>query len=174
MNTVILFETVEGQTGKIVTVVAQQARRLDHRVTICDTAIQTVNGALDSADKVILAAPVHERRHPRRFEAALVAARADLAVRPTLMLSVSLKAAFADGLEEARDYLVEMQMRTGFAPTHDLLVAGAARMIGYDYYQRQIVRHVALAGQKVDLGEEGCEFTDWAVLEAWVAAFLKG
>lgn len=173
MEIAILFETVEGQTGKIVTVVAHQVRSLGHNVTICDTAHQAVGGCLERADKVILAAPVHERRHPRKFEATLIGAREALAARPTLMLSVSLKAAFADGLEEARDYLIEMQMRTGFAPTLELLVAGAARMNAYDYYERQIVRHVALVGQDVELGETGREFTDWRVLKAWVATFLR-
>ncbi|WP_071797020.1 flavodoxin domain-containing protein [Natronohydrobacter thiooxidans] len=174
MDIVILFETVEGQTGKIVGVVAEQARDLGHRVTLCDTAQKTVNGALNGADRVILAAPVHERRHPRSFEAALVAARAELAARPTLMLSVSLKAAFPDGLEEARDYLIEMEMRTGLRPTQEVLVAGAVRLNAYDYYERQIVRHVALAGHEVALGESGREFTDWSALEAQVAAFLRG
>lgn len=173
MKIVILFETVEGQTGKIVRAIAEQARDLGHEVALFDTAQKTVNGTLDGANKVILAAPVHERRHPRNFEAALVAARETLAARPTLMLSVSLKAAFPDGQEEARDYLVEMKMRTGLKPTQEALVAGAVRPNAYDYYQRQIVRHVALAGQAVELSDEGREFTDWTALEAEVSGFLS-
>jgi menaquinone-dependent protoporphyrinogen oxidase len=172
MDIVILFETVEGQTGKIVRLVAEQARNLGHDVTLLDTAQKTVNGRLDRADRVILAAPVHERRHPPGFEAALVGARETLAARPTLMISVSLKAAFPDGLEEARDYLEEMEMRTGVTPSQEVLVAGAVRMNAYDYYQSQIVRHVALAGHEVELSDGVREFTDWGALHAQVAAFL--
>jgi hypothetical protein len=57
---------------------------------------------------------VHERRHPKTFEVAIGAAKQDLARIPTLMMSVSLKAAFPEGLEEAQGYLTKMDLRTGF------------------------------------------------------------
>jgi menaquinone-dependent protoporphyrinogen oxidase len=123
-------------------------------------------------NQVILAAPVHERRHPKNFEVAIGAAKQDLAKRPTLMISVSLKAAFPEGLEEAQDYLTEMQMRTEFEPTEALLVAGAVRTCGYDYFQSQIIRHVVLDGQDVELIDGVREFTDWDALATSVASFL--
>ena len=42
-------------------------------------------------------------------------------------------------------------MRTGFDPTQETLVAGAVRLGSYDYFQSQIVRHVALKGHDVEL-----------------------
>ena len=80
--------------------------------------------SFDGVDAVILAASVHQRRHPRNFEALLVAHKAELDKRRTLLLSVSLNAAFPEGLEEAQDYVDEMKMRTGFEPDDELLVAG--------------------------------------------------
>ncbi|TVP73546.1 MAG: protoporphyrinogen oxidase [Rhodobacteraceae bacterium] len=173
MEIVVLFGTVEGQTRKIVNAVAEQARALGHGVTMIDTSDKRAEVSLSDADCVILAAPVHERRHPAAFEATLTAVRTALTSRPSLMLSVSLKAAFADGLEEAQDYLTEMQMRTGFQPTQQALVAGAVRPGSYDYYQSQVVRHVAMAGHEVDLDQGMREFTDWRALARVVAAFLN-
>lgn len=172
MKLVIIFETGEGQTRKISGFIADLARRASHDVTLVDTSAKMANLSLGTADKVILAAPVHERRHPRTFEVAVGAARQDLTKRPTLMISVSLKAAFPDGLDEAQDYLTEMEMRTGFEPTQEALVAGAVRTDSYDYYQSQIVRHVALEGHDLELTDGVQEFTDWGALTETVTSFL--
>lgn len=173
MEIAVMFETGEGQTRKIAGAVAEQIRGLGHTVTMIDTSEKAADVALGIVDKVVLAAPVHERRHPEMFEATLAAMRLDLANRPTLMLSVSLKAAFPEGLSEAEDYLTEMEMRTQFQPTQSALVAGAVRPESYDYFQSQIVRHVALAGHDVDLNGETREFTDWDALAHTVASFLQ-
>ncbi len=174
MELVVLFETGEGQTRKIATVITEQMRGLGHSVRLVNTADKSASLSLESADKVILAAPVHERRHPATFEATLSAVREQLEARPTLMLSVSLKAAFPESRDEAQDYLTEMEMRTGFKPTHEALVAGAVRPGSYDYFQSQVVRHVALAGHEIELTEGIKEFTDWAALERTVTLFLEG
>lgn len=173
MKIVVLFETGEGQTHKIADFIAGQIREAGHMVTVVDTSDNMVSLSLDDADKVILTAPVHERRHPMAFEVAVGAAKQDLAKRPTLMVSVSLKAAFADGLEEAQDYLTEMAMRTGFQPTQTALVAGAVRTGSYDYYQSQIVQHVVLDGHDVELTNGVKEFTDWDALAETVGSFLS-
>ena len=173
MDVIVLYETGEGQTRKIATVITEQIRGLGHSATLVNTADKSASLPLENADKVILAAPVHERRHPATFEATLSAARQQLEARPTLMLSVSLKAAFPEGREEAQDYLTEMAMRTGFKPTQEALVAGAVRPGSYDYFQSQVVRHVALAGHDIELTEGIREYTDWAALERTVTLFLE-
>lgn len=173
MDIVVLFETGEGQTRKIAEFIADQIRGLGHKVTLVDTSDKMANLSLGSADRVILAAPVHERRHPKTFEVAVSAAKQDLAKRRTLMVSVSLKAAFPEGLDEAQDYLTEMEMRTGFEPTQEALVAGAVRTGSYDYFQSQIVRHVALQGHNVELTDGVQEFTDWGTLADTVTSFLS-
>ena len=172
MNVLIIFETGAGQTAKIAQAVATQARQIGHVVTVHDLSDTAADLPISGADRIILAAPVHERRHPKAFEAMLATRGKEISARPSLMLSVSLKAAFVDGLEEARDYLIEMEMRTGFKPTQEALVAGALRPSSYDYYQSQIVRHVALEGQDVELQEGATEFTDWDALHQTVALFL--
>ena len=91
---------------------------------------------------------------------------------PTLLISVSLKAAFAESLEEADDYVTDMEMRTDFKPNRVALTAGAVRTNSYDYFQSQIVQHVALEGQNVKLTDGEREFTDWDKLNTEVAAFL--
>lgn len=171
MNVLILYATVEGQTAKIARFVEREVTGLGHGARLVN-ADDTEPLDFDGIDAAILAASVHQRRHPRSFEALVAARREELAAIPTLMLSVSLNAAFPEGREEARDYLTEMEMRTGFQPDADLLVGGAVRSGKYDYFAMQVVRFVVLRGREFDPGQEEYEFTDWEAVRSAVAAFL--
>jgi menaquinone-dependent protoporphyrinogen oxidase len=168
----ILYETVEGQTGKIARFAADVIADLGQTATVLDVSSCSA-GALTSAERIILAASVHQRRHPARFEALLAEHKTALAARPTLMLSVSLSAAFPEGLEEAQDYLDEMQMRTGFQADEALLVAGAVRIEKYDYFAMQVVRHVVLKDRNVDLCDKVHEFTDWQAVSEKLRNFVS-
>ena len=117
---------------------------------------------------------MHERRHPKNFEALIAASLDELQARQTLLLSVSLKAAFPEGIEEAQDYLTEMKLRTGFTPDREGLVAGAVRTSSYSYFESQIVEMVVLIGRTVELVEGIQEITDWDALGAEVRGFLDG
>lgn len=173
MKVLILYGTVEGQTGKIARFVEEQVKNLGHAAELVDSDEST---ALDfeGVDAVILAASVHQRRHPRHFEALVAGFKSDLEARRTLLLSVSLSAAFPEGLEEAGEYVTELEMRTHFKPDAEVLVAGAVKVSSYDYFAMQVVRHVVLRERDYDPGAGSHEFTDWEALAAEVATFLKG
>ncbi|MDP5216257.1 flavodoxin domain-containing protein [Ruegeria sp. 2205SS24-7] len=171
MNVLILYASVEGQTRKIARYVEQAVASLGHDAAIFDTGEGT-DIPLDKADAVILAAPVHQRRHPQSFEALLSARQAELRAVKTLLLSVSLNAAFPEGVEEAWEYVIEMKMRTGLDPDAEALVAGAVRTTRYDYFAMQVIRHVVLRDQDVDPESGEHVFTDWDALSAEVNVFL--
>ncbi len=172
MKILIIFGTVEGQTAKIARFLADEARATGHEVDVVDTADKAASISFSGVDKVILAASVHERKHPKWFEMCLAAQRDKLAEQDTLLLSVSLMAAFPDTRSEAQEFVEEMKMRTGFTPTADVLVAGAVRMSSYDYFSTQVLRHVVLRGGKYDLAEGDHEFTDWDALKTTLSGFL--
>jgi menaquinone-dependent protoporphyrinogen oxidase len=172
MTILVLYATCEGQTGKIARFVKRESRATGHEVTMADAMEPTAEIPIERADAVILAAPVHERRHPEPFEVLLRAERETLAKKRTLMLSVSLSAAFPEGREEAQDYLDEMKMRTGFTPDAEALVAGAVRTREYDFFASQLVRHVVLRGRPYDPSKGEHEFTDWTALHATLSAFF--
>ena len=172
MEFLIIFETFEGQTGKIVKRVERQLKDAGHGVQLFDTSDKLAPLSFEGVDKVVLAAPVHERRHPPNFEVTVSSNLAELGALPTLLISVSLKAAFPESMGEANDYLVEMKLRTGFNPDVELLVAGAVRMGSYDYFESQIVQYVALDGQSVELVNGEREFTDSDQLQTDIAAFI--
>lgn len=172
MNILILFATVEGQTRKIAHFIANEVEKLGH-----SWVIRGVDGPepvnFQGIDRVILAASVHQRRHPKSFEATVAARSQDLANLKTLLLSVSLNAAFPEGREEAQEYVTEMKMRTGLAPDAEMLVAGAVRIGEYDYFAKQVVQHVVMRGRDFDPDAGEHEFTNWDAVSAQVAGFLK-
>lgn len=173
MATLIVYGTVEGHTRKIVDGVKAQLLDAGEEVILVDTSTRTEEMTFEGVDRVVLAASVHERRHPKTFEVFIASSRDDLNRRPTMFLSVSLKAAFEEGREEAQEYADEMKLRTGLTPTHELLVAGAIRSESYDFYAAQVLRHVVLAGHDIDPLARDHVFTDWDALRDGVARFMK-
>ncbi|OSQ44085.1 flavodoxin domain-containing protein [Marivita geojedonensis] len=172
MNIAVIFESLEGQTKKIAAFVTERLKESGHSVSLFNTADRSASLNLDGIDRVVLAAPVHERRHPKDFEV-IVAAQADkLKALPTMMLSVSLKASFDEGRAEAQEYLTEMKMRIGISFDRELLVAGAVRAESYGYFESQIVHHVVLEGRPVDLIDGVREYTDWDTLHEHLDAFM--
>ena len=173
METLVIFESFEGQTKKIAEFVAQTIRAAGHDVRLFNPEDRLRSVSFDGVERVALAAPVHERRHPNNFEVFVSSSLDELKARQTRLISVSLKAAFPEGLDEARDYLTEMEMRTGFQPDSAVLAAGAVRTGSYDYFESQVVRQVVLDGRNVELIDGVREFTDWEALGGQVAAFLQ-
>lgn len=171
MSILVIYATVEGQTGKIARFIEDQLRATGQDVALFDANDRTRPLSFDGVNKVVLAAPVHERRHPEDFELLLSTNKDELAARPTLLLSVSLNAAFPEKLEEARDYITELKMRARLEPDLELPVAGAVRGASYDYYESQVLQHVVLQGQDVDPTAREQEFTDWDQLAAVVTGF---
>ena len=172
MEILIVYETVEGQTRKIVEFFEERIRSAGHAVRLFNTQDKLGEVSFDGVDKVILAAPVHERRHPKGFEVFVSTSRDALKARQTLLISVGLKAAFPEGQEEAQDYLTEMKMRTDFEPDREVLAAGAVRTSSYSYFESQVVQDVVLGDRQVDLIDGVREFTDWDALGVEIDKFL--
>lgn len=172
MTILIAFATIEGQTGKIARFVESHVRDQGHEVQFVDTSDEIAEVLFEGVEKIILAAPVHERKHPKPFEVFLSAHGSELAERETLLLSVSLSAAYPEGVKEANEYVVELKMRTGLHPTAEVLVAGAIRSHQYDYYATQVLQHVVMRGRDYDPSQTEHEFTDWDALKMEVSRFM--
>lgn len=172
MSVLIAYGTVEGQTGKIARFIEDLVKTSGEDVRMVNTSDPSDDVDVECFDRVILAGSVHERRHPADFEVFLTANRKALKDRKTMLISVSLSAAFDQGLEEAQDYVDELRMRTELDPERELLVAGAVRSRNYGFYETQILRHVVLRGRDFDPSVKEHEFTDWDTLAGEVEDFL--
>lgn len=173
MRILVAFATVEGQTQKVARFIEEEVRRFGHRVTVIEVSESGAVPSFAEYDRIVLAAPVHERRHPKSFEVLLAGHKRTLAERTSLLISVSLNAAFEEGREEAQDYVDELKLRTGFEPDRELLLAGAVKNASYDYFQSQVVRHVLLGSHNYAAVEGEQEFTNWQELSAATRDFVE-
>ena len=164
MHMLIAYSTIEGQSGKIAQFAADHMASHGHQTTVLNLDDSGTTPDLTSVQGVILVGSVHERRHSPALETFMQARRVWLAVRPVMFISVSLSAAFERGREEAQDYVVETQMRTGFAADEVVLAAGAVKPGSYDYFAQSVVRFVVLNDRAFEMGASDHEFTDWAEL----------
>lgn len=172
MNIAIIYASIEGHTSKIAQFVQGIVRNAGHNVTLVDAALKAPSGLFDGIDKIIVAAPVHRRRHPVKFESFLRANREQLKRYPTLFFSISLCAAFYEGIGEANSYVTELNKRTGFSPSKVALAAGALQFDKYHDYESQVVRLIGLQLKRYESIKCDKEFTNWQAIERNVLKFL--
>ncbi len=170
MNILIAYGTSEGHTHKIAQTVASQIEKMGHEAVLYDTARNPEGSRPDEFDRIVVAGSVHERGHQQSVEVFVLANKAVLDEKPTLFLSVSLSAAFADGQAEARSYIDRFVEGTGWKPGHSLPVAGATHTGEYDYFQTQILEHGVLKDRTETGGD--AEFTDWQALSDAIDSFV--
>ncbi len=172
MRILIAYGTTEGQTRKIVQAVASQIGEMGHDAVLYDTAKPRSDLHVASFDKIIVAGSVHEHRHQENVEIFVIANRENMRGKPALFISVSLAAAFPDGLADARSYVDGFIESTGWQPDQSLLIAGAVRHGEYGYYKEQILEHRVLKGRTIDDPASDHEFTDWESLSGAIDEFV--
>jgi len=173
MRILVAFGTLEGQTRKIAKAVAARVHNLGHDAHLFNTADSPADVHVDLYDKIVVTGSVHHKRHQESVEDFVTANLAELRKRPTLFLSVSLSAAFPEGMTEAQSYVHAFLASSGWNPTQSHLVAGALQYTEYDYFQEQVIEHIVLKGRKVEGPKGDLEFTDWAALSRVVDSFVR-
>lgn len=173
MKFLITYATTEGQTEKVARFAASKLKELGHAVFLQDA--NNYLGGLDpeNFDRVILAGSVHENGHQKELGLFVATHRHALESRKTLLLSVSLSAAFDTTLTDAEGYVKKFCDGLEWHPDSYSLVAGAIRHESYGYYKEMILRHSVLRDRAVDDPEQDHEFTDWDALAKAVVEFAK-
>ena len=172
MRALVAYGTTEGQTRKIAETIALQVGGLGHEVDLFDTSGFQRNLHPELFDIIIVAGSVHEQRHQESVEVFVVANRKKLQANPTMFVSVSLAAAFDDGMADAQGYADSFFDDVDWRPSKTLLVAGAVRHGAYGYYKEQILEHVVLENRELDDPESDHEFTDWTFLARAIDEFI--
>ena len=174
MEILVAYSTVEGQTRKIATYIAERFESLGHRVVLSD--LREPGFALpDSFDAVVRCGPIHLGQYPQplmRFARDFARALND---RPSALVTVSLGIAseHEDERLEAQAFPTQLAEASGWVPAlrHD--AAGALKYLEYDFFKRWIMRRIAAhEGGPVDTHRDH-ELTDWAALDGFVDDFLS-
>ncbi|MCU0905516.1 MAG: protoporphyrinogen oxidase [Tabrizicola sp.] len=174
MLLLVAYATTDGQTRKISRFAADRLTDLGHSVELLN--VEDAEGLdLSRFAAAILAGSLHAGGYQKALARFVAGAKTDLALLPTLFLSVSLSAAGQDpddwaGLQKC---LTEFETETGWTPGRVDHVAGAFRFSEYDFFRAWAMRRIAdMKGEAVEPGKDK-EYTDWAALgralDAWAA-----
>lgn len=176
MNILVGYASVEGQTRKIATAIAEHLEERGHRAILFDVATNA-EYSLERPEAAILCAPVHGAKYPDAFFIFARRERDWLNSVPCAFVSVTLMIAsdLEDERAEARQFAIHFATTVGWMPRDVFHVKGALRFGEYDFFKRWIVRRLAakmLPGVSPD--DKGThEFTDWAGLSSDVDNWLK-
>jgi menaquinone-dependent protoporphyrinogen oxidase len=172
MRALIVHGTTEGQTRKIAERIVARIQALGHEAQLHDSAALLGNIDIGAFAAIIIAASVHQHIHQEAVTAFVTAHRDRLNAKLTAFVSVSLSAALEDHLEAQR-YVDRFVAETGWRANRTLLVAGALRNTGYNYFEQQIVKHIVMKGGGPADTEHDYEFTDWEALSKFVDSFVE-
>lgn len=171
MKCLIFYGTAEGHTFKIAQAILEKIQAAGHEVSLKDASKGVSDIELSSLDAFIVAAPVHQQRHPDAVIDFIKVHSARLNALPSALISVSLSAAFESGHPDAQAYVDRFLERTRWRPTAVHLAAGALRYEKYDYFQEQIIRHIVLKDRAPKQIEGDHDFTDWSALALFIDDF---
>ena len=173
MKVLISFASTEGQTRKIAQRIGAHARERGHEVSVYDCASLIDIPDVDAFDAIIVAASVHQERHQDSIINFAVAHRDQLSRKSSAFISVSLSAAMEDGRAEAQGYVDQFTDTTHWLPDKTLLLGGALRYSEYDYFERQVLRHIVMKRGATPEPDMNYEFTDWKALDSFIDDFLS-
>lgn len=170
------YTTVEGQTRKIASAIAELIEERGHKAVLFDVA-SMAEYSLERPEAAILCAPVHGGRYPSPFFQFVRRESEWLNSVPSAFVSVSLMIVsdMEDEREEARHFPDLVVAETGWTPRDIAHVAGALRFEEYDFFKRWMVRRIAAKtpAEEGASAKESREFTDWPALAAFVDTWLE-
>ena len=172
MRVLIAYGSTEGQTQKIARTISEQISGLGHDAQLFNTSELLGDLRPSSFDRIIVAGSVHNKRHQESVELFAMANLKTLQAKPTMFISVSIAAAYEEGLPEAQGYVDSFVSDIGWQPGQTLLVAGAVRHGEYGYFRELIVEHIMLRDLGLNDPKKDHEFTDWAALAKAIEAFV--
>jgi menaquinone-dependent protoporphyrinogen oxidase len=176
MRILMVFDTVHGQTRKIVDYLAERFREQAHSVDVHDLARTTPRPNSAGYDRIVVASPLRIGAYRPAVLRFVREHQSVLMQVPSAFVSVSLSAA------STRDHAVAMANlqkcvdkftdKTGWHPGKVLQVAGALQYSRYGMLTRWIMKKIATAeGQETD-PKWDYEYTDWSALAEFADDFV--
>ena len=166
------YGTGEGQTATVAARLAETIGERGHDVTTVDLGSTPEERSLEGFDAALLGSSVHVGTHHSRVQEFVAANREGLRTRPTGFFQLSLSSAVDDPERRAAaEYVDDFLEATDWRPDRIGLFGGALRYSKYGFLKRLLMKRIAKgATGDVDTSRD-YEYTDWAEVEAFAAAF---
>ncbi len=170
----VVYASIDGQTARIAERIAATLQAMGHEVTVRSHDALEVLWETSTHDAVIVGGAIRYGRHAPGLERMVRDRLADLAGRPSAVVSVCRSAGGPGARPKAaRRYLGEFLKRTGWHPPLEESFAGALLYRRYKPFIRFVIRLImAMAGGDTDTSRD-YEYTDWGAVERFAGEFAS-
>jgi menaquinone-dependent protoporphyrinogen oxidase len=170
----VFYATTEGQTRRIAERIATALhdRGLDSRA-VDVTADEAQDVDWREVRGVVVAASVHGGRHQQAMETFIRGTRDQLAMRPSLFFSVSMRAASPRPADRAAALQLAQTFvgGAGWQPGQVIALAGRLAYTQYGWITRFVIKRIAKRGGLATDTRRDHEYTDWNQVDAAAQAF---
>ncbi|MCW7551563.1 menaquinone-dependent protoporphyrinogen IX dehydrogenase [Endozoicomonas gorgoniicola] len=162
LKVALLYQTREGQTGRILNVIKTQMEQSGFQATVFDVGESSGSIDLDSFDAFILGCSVRYGHHHKKFCQFVESNYQTLNARPSFFFSVNLTARKPQrSRPDNNRYLQKYLARTPWKPDLVDVFAGALLYSRYDLFSKLAIQLIMkLTGGSTDTSKD-IEYTDW-------------
>ena len=165
----ILHASHDGQTEAVAERIADRLAKEGHRVNVCAAGSPRAAQEIRDADGIIVGGSIRFGRFARSLVRIVRRRAFALASRPSAFFSVSLSA--VKDTEPAFACMTRFEAKTGWFPENSAAFAGALRYTRYPAPLRFVMRQIARANGAATDTSRDYEYTDWAKVDRFAAAF---
>ena len=176
MRVLIAYGTTQGQTARIANRICVRLREAGIDVIESDIRAIRRGASLDGYDAFLVAGSLHAQGYQRRVKRFIRENLGALHSRPTAFVSVCMAIAsrFPEDRKEAAAIPRRFAAGLGWTPDEIAVFAGALAFTKYGFFTRFFMRRIAEKElqRKIDTTVDH-EFTNWADVDAFAAAFAR-
>lgn len=171
-KTAIIYATVDGQTLKICTRLAQILREHQHAVEM--VAIENFSGSLEGFEKVVIASSIRYGRHNARITDFILHNSQALAEKKGVFVSVNLVARKPErATPETNPYVKKFLGSIDWVPDKVGVFAGMLDYNRYSLSDRLLIQLIMLITRGPVRSKEPIEYTNWGEVEAFGSTISK-
>jgi menaquinone-dependent protoporphyrinogen oxidase len=160
----IVFNTIEGQTGKIARQIGTELRNLGHAVDEFNTSGKEESPLISTYDGFVVGAPVHVSGYPSNLRKWVKFNAKDLSAQPGAFFSVCLGILQTNDVsaqKAERNIVTEFFEWSSWRPALWAIFAGALPYSKYGVIKRFVMKRIsARAGGDTDTSRD-YEYTNW-------------
>lgn len=162
----LLYSTFDGQTRRIAERMAEVLQYVGNETTLLPAETSGACAEIARHDAIVVGAAIRYGHHAPTLVRFVKSHSAALAARPNAFFSVCLSAGGPGAKPaEARRYVEDFVLATGWHPGATASFAGALRYSHYNPLIRLLMRLIVrMAGGETDTSRD-YEYTDWAAVE---------
>lgn len=175
MHVLILYASLEGQTEKIASYIAQEVQDKGYQVSLLSIDMLPADFSDANYHAVIIGGSIHMGNYPKPMKKLVKSHRDWLNKIPSALFTVcmGINSVEAKSVKEAREYGEHFIADTGWQPGLNETIAGAVKYTQYNFITRFIMKMISKReGGSTDTSRDH-EYTSWKQVKQFAEKFVQ-